>query len=660
MVMMKMKNISIFILTISVMMLNLTSCNDVASSRNKDVSVDNLKTIPGGTTSCPEGVVNCSIGSQEAIDNAEIIEAATVEIRHLIEPKLTDGTGGGTYEKKLTLPKNYNGLLYLAGINISTLASKNVKVRFNFGLDSSPITIDATVSSAAGLTPQTDVQVLILDLKSKPFNDIQLIYDLFDYNDYLFTGDGSLKLNEPVQSNRNKKLYCRGLKLEDDPTFTGNLSSKCTDSTDVCKYSYAKVIDQGLVSVINGVDTPITPSEAEIQSGSKTYFEDSNTLKLSRCLPNNPSLSTSVALGTYKYKFDDVVNAFSASTLTSRTIDTVVYQYKGPYRLSSTSSWQINADPTSTTSAMFGIYGLFSSKQNLIGNGLANDPYMYNSKLFPLATKFNLLKDTEYLGSSVPDGAKVVKFMASNGESEWMDGCNARATSVDDITGENIGSCNVTSRVEIITIDDDGVETPITSKEVKLQLVKPSTINSTGDDVLHSSFQSCSSSNQCGSEECCINKRCWDKSIVSQCVEDMPTYGLLNPGASCSSDYECSSLCCSQTTGRCAVHDTLQDPPVLCSKGSGQRCIAKEWCAKQPVTRCFIIKTGFDPQGAQSCALRCYTFEEHGDCANGICKPPPAPVMPSFNPNDPLRCQGAYDPPDFSNGYYDFTSSTGN
>jgi hypothetical protein len=646
MVMMKIRNISLFILT-TFMMFSLTSCTDVASSRAKttaDQIVDGGEFGQGGNS----GGGNSAIGDQEAIDNAEVIETATVEIRHLIEPKLTDGNGGGTYEKKLTLPKNYNGLLYLAGINISSLASKNVKVRFNFGLDSSPITIDATVSTAAGLTPQTDVQVLILDLKSKPFNDIQLIYDLFDYNDYDFTGDGSLKPNEPVQSNRNKKLYCRGLKLQDDPSFTGNLTSGCTSSTDVCKYSYAKVIDQGLVSVIGGVDAPITPNEAEVQSGTTTYYEDSDAIKLSRCLPNNPSI------GGFSYKFDDVVASFSGLTLTSNTINGNTYQYKGPYRLTSTNSWEINPDASNITNAMFGVYGLFGSKQNLIGNGLANDPYMYNSKLFPLATKFDLLKDTEYLGAATPDGGKGITFMTANGESQWMDGCNARATTVDTITGENVGSCNVTSRVEIIAIDDDGNETPISSKEVKLQLVKPSTINSTGDDVLLSSFQSCSSSNQCGSDECCINKRCWDKSIVSQCVEDMPTYGLLNPGASCSSDYECSSLCCSQTTGRCAVHDTLQDPPVLCSKGSGQKCIAKEWCAKQPVTRCFIIKTGFDPQGGQTCALRCYTFEEFGDCANGICKPPPAPVMPTFNPNDPNRCAAACDPPDFSNGFFDF------
>ena len=66
-----------------------------------------------------------------------------VEIRHLIEPNLstdptyTPGTGyegGGSYLRKLTLPKNFQGKLYLAGINIGTLSNRIVKVRFKFGV----------------------------------------------------------------------------------------------------------------------------------------------------------------------------------------------------------------------------------------------------------------------------------------------------------------------------------------------------------------------------------------------------------------------------------------------------------------------------------------------------------------------------------------------
>jgi len=615
------------------------SCTDVASNRASRGNVQGVTNGSSGNGVVGGGNGNSAIGNQEAIDNAEVIESATVEIRHLIEPKVDANSNGGTYLKKLTIPKNYNGLLYVAGLNIASLANKNVVVRFRFGLDSGPIDVEATVGSAAGLTPQTDVQVLILDFQRKPFNNIRLTYDLYDYNDYDYSGDGSLQPNEPVQFNRNSKLFCRGLKLEDDPTFTGNLASGCTLGTDVCKYSYAKVIDQGLVRINGSTQTPITPSEAQIQSGTSSYYEDTNYTKLNRCLPDNPTLYSNT------FKFDNSVTDFSATDGSTRTIDTNLYMYKGPYRFNEFSSWQINS------AAVLGTYGLYSGLQ--ISGG---DSYAYGSKMFPLATKFDLLKDTEYLGSSTPDGAKGVTFMAANGVSQWMDGCNARATSVDTSNGEHIGSCNITSKIEIVQKNDDGTESVITSKEVKLQLVKPTVLNTSGEDVLLSSYQSCSSSNQCGSDECCINKRCWDKSIVSSCVEDQPAYDLLNPGSTCSSDYQCASLCCSQTTGRCAVHDTLQSPPVLCSKGSGQRCIAKEWCAKHPVTRCFIIKTGTDTQGGQTCALRCYTFEEFGDCENGICKPPPTPDMPTFNPNDPNRCAQACDPPDFSNGFFnDFT-----
>ena len=36
-----------------------------------------------------------------------------------------------------------------------------------------------------------------------------------------------------------------------------------------------------------------------------------------------------------------------------------------------------------------------------------------------------------------------------------------RVSTIDDVTGENIGSCNVTATIEIIATDSDGVETVI-------------------------------------------------------------------------------------------------------------------------------------------------------------------------------------------------------
>jgi hypothetical protein len=612
-----------------------TACEDVPSNRRFS-TVDPLSGGGNGTTNGGGG--NYVTPIDDALNNAIIVEAPTVEIRHLIEPKVDSSGPGGVYLKKLTMPKNYNGLLYLAGINVNTLSSKNIKVRFRFGVDSVPIDIPATVSTASGLTPQTNVEVLIMDMRGRPFNNVQLIYDLFDYNDYDFTGTNTNKVNEPVQFNRNQNLFCRGLALKDDPTFRGNLANGCVGSTDVCKYAYAKVVDRGLTHInsFTGLNTPITPAEPTVQSGNSTYYEDTHSLKLSRCLADNPMLST---VGRHRYDNVTLFNQF----FETKTIDGLTYRYDGPYRITNTAMWEIGSD--AITNLSFGLY----QRTNYLGL-----PIYYNSKLFPLYSKFNLLKDTEYLGSAIANDEKTIQSMASNGESLWLDGCNARVTSVDNMTGEHVGSCNVTASIAIVSIEDDGTEKEVdVSKEVKLQLVKPATLNIEGDNVLLSSFQSCSSSSQCGSDECCMGKRCWSKSIVSQCVEDMPSYGLLNPGASCISDHECSSLCCNKMTGRCAVHDTLQDPPVLCSKFTGDKCIAKEWCMKHPVTRCFIIKTGPDTLGNPTCALRCYTFEEHGECEQGICKSPPPAQMPDFNPNAP-NCLEACDPPDFSNGYFDF------
>src|SRR5690606_3408071 len=75
-------------------------------------------------------------------------EIPRVELRHLIQPNLqgtsrfSNGTGlngGGSYVTKLTLPKNYAGFLYLAGINITSLMSNHVTVRFRFGVNRHPI-----------------------------------------------------------------------------------------------------------------------------------------------------------------------------------------------------------------------------------------------------------------------------------------------------------------------------------------------------------------------------------------------------------------------------------------------------------------------------------------------------------------------------------------
>jgi hypothetical protein len=163
------------------LMFFIVSCEQVAVGTREITSQDINGGVGGDFNG--DGVVSNDNGS---INNSNETVSSKVELRHIIEPQVDDDSNAGKYTRKLTLPKNYNGLLYIAGINISSLASKNLRVRFKFGLNSSPITIPATISIGAGITPQTNVEVLVLDLRNRPFNNIQLPYDLYDYNDYEF------------------------------------------------------------------------------------------------------------------------------------------------------------------------------------------------------------------------------------------------------------------------------------------------------------------------------------------------------------------------------------------------------------------------------------------------------------------------------------------
>lgn len=613
-----------------------TSCLDAGGTRplgNKSNNSTN-----GGNQCSGANCDSLTGGGDNSVtgDDEEVI--AKVEIRHLVEPKIDDADEGGEHKRKLTIPKNYDGYLYIAGINISSLSSKSVSVRFKFGLDGSPIIIPGTISTAPGLTPQTNVEVLVLDLKKKPFYDVQLLYELYDYNTYDFAATGSdpAALTEPVSFNRNDKLYCRGLKLEDDNTFTGSVASGCVGSSDICKFSYAKIVDKGLVES-GSPEVPIIPGEKNVQRSSVGYYGEENSTKLGRCLPNNPDLTG----GAYVFDLSNSFNGLESVLL----IDGQVYIYRGPYRPINDSNWQISAD------AIVGQYGLFKKVPDFNNNGVldsAEVQYGQQSLLFPLYTKLDLLKDVQYMGSSVADGTKVLTTMTSNGESTYLDGCNARASTVDDITGEHIGSCNITGTIEIIATDDDGSETVVDiTNDVKLQLVKPSELNTNGENVLLSSFEQCSSSGQCGSDSCCINKRCWSKSLVSQCVEDLPNFGNLETGDTCNSDYECASLCCNKVDGRCAPHDTLADTPIYCSKPTGQSCVSKEFCQKNPVRTCAIVLGEPDQYGGKTCSLRCITAEVYGECTAddgsgpGVCKPPCQPTAPVFNPSDPNRCAEA-------------------
>ncbi len=629
---------------------------------------------------------NCPVGSQCAGgETSTTIGSGTslppkVEIRHLIEPNLsTDltystGTGqaaGGSYVRKLTIPKNFAGRLYLAGINIGSLASKHVKVRFKFGLNREIVTIPATVSQAPGITPQTPISVLVMDLRSEPFRSIRLPYDLFDYNDYDLDSNGFFAPGvEPTQDNRNTGLYCRGLRIEDDSTFEGVGACdgvQTTGTAEECLYAYAKVLDQGLVKVSGSVRVPLAPSFPQIKSVSgSNYFQDNMADKLLK--PLSDTIPTSAPNTIGQVRFSDAAFPVNSSNSLSVVFDPATmwdpksilgsdYYYRGPYRLVNRVNWQF----AFSFDKIHGKNRLFKENSWVSYPDFTSDPLpddsvsspeqnrlYYNSYLFPLATKLDLLNNVTHLSSNEVDGVRTEQNLSASGKTLWMDGANARAQSRNyDL--EHIGSCNVSATIEIIAKDSNNNDFVIAlSKDVKIQLVRPTQYKTdTGNEVLYTNFKSCTPSSGCSGSECCFNNRCWDQTLVSQCMDASITQGNKIIGETCSTDLECSSLCCNRTSGLCAPHNSLLSPPVLCSKPIGDSCIAKEWCQKTTIVKCYVIRTGTDSIGNITCRQQCYNVEQHGDCKNGICVSPPQDTIPPFDPNDPNACNDAVPAPNF-------------
>lgn len=663
-----------------VMIFIITSCTPTSTNRGLSSDQGSISTSSGSQSGASSGATDGSSSTTTTTLPPK------VEIRHLIEPNLSydtsyqTGTGqasGGSYVRKLTLPKNFAGKLYVAGININTLTNRFVRVKFKWGLNRKAIPdagIPATVIQAPGITPQTPISVLVLDLKSEPFRDVRLPYDLFDYNDYDFAAGDT-----PVQDNRDSNLYCRGLQVGDDPTFVGvgacdGLQSNPDQPDEECLYAYAKVADQGLVRQVNATTfVPYTPTLSQQASTVSTnYYGDYFAKSVLKPLLDTMPTSGSFTAGSYLFSAANATTGSSALTFPAatiwdgKTIGSTTYYYRGPYRLMDSPNWQfrfprldgakrlfkensyVNFDLSKGALPDNPVYATTDSDGNV--SYTQQDKIYFNSYLFPLATKLNIGAGVGYLGSGSVDGTRSVTSLSTAGSSVWMDGANARAQSKD-AELNHVGSCNVTSSIEITAKDDNGVEYTISQAlDVKLQLVRPTVYRTDiGNEVLFTNFRSCSSNANCGSSECCLNNRCWDENLVSQCFDDSDVQGNLSVGSSCTSDLQCSSLCCSTSNGQCAPHNTSLNPAVLCSKPVGSFCIAKDWCAKTPITKCIVVSQPNDPvTGEARCTQTCYTVYEYGDCKNGACTPAVQPPIPVFNPADPNRCDGAVPAPDFS------------
>lgn len=579
------------------------SCVENSGVRGKTktgASLSGGSSNSNGANSLPNGT---------GLGTGDNLQSVKVELSHLVDPF------DGTYKKKLTIPKNFKGNLYLAGLNVAALQDKLVKVRFNFGVERQSVVLGATIARAPGIIPQTDIQVLVVDMNSKPFSKMRLGYDLFDYNDY-----ASDPTKAPVTDPRDGGLYCRGLQLEDDPTFSNATSTNatCSAAADKCLYAYAKITDSTMYNATTGFSNiPSRPQIWTVASGARTPTVSASSSTM--CLPD----------------YEDVLgfNDLFEQALTGLNYNDLILglRYRGPYRAINTAQWKIQGN------------AIFNSTKGLFEiTNSALDPYTgFRSLLFPRAGKLTLNQDVRYFGSSDRFGLRSTLVADSTGTSKYVDGCNLRVMNYDSVSAEGISSCNVNASIEVF-YEKDGAEINITTdRSIKLQLIRASVTNFEGKEVLTSAFKRCESSSTCGSDECCFNQRCWSKELVTQCVDQVPVIGNQEVGANCSSDYECSTLCCNQSTGSCAPHNPNGTVPVLCSKTAGQRCVAKEFCKPQYVATCKIVKNGFNTDGTVACTLRCPAVETYGECKGGYCVPPAIPPVPDFDPKD---CSQAVDP----------------
>jgi len=639
----------------------ITSCVPVSRLNKNQTPQNDLGKVNNNGTGNGKNFVPSGNGNVGTIVDT-IIQNGKPSVQQVIDPF------DGAFKTKVTIPKNFAGSLYLTGLNILSLRDKFIYVRFYLGTSNEMIELPATVGRApgGGIISNSDIQAIMIDMSSQPFKDVRLLYDLYDYNNYDTAGTGEFSSSEiPVSDPRDVNVYCRGLNLQDDHTFSGaGLNGACDTIGESCKYSYAKVLDRNINNSV--------ANKAPINfSGGLTLASDVNNY-LMKSLPETSKatagimdLFNPIAVSNTEVSYGDILSIGGTS-----------YTYRGPYMFSNYNSWGITGD------ALFGPSGIFKHvlktppactpdpliptkcfvrppainatialPTQLNSSGIAvSVPENYSSSLkFPRYGKMDLTQGMLYLGTlGNPNTPKAKLVMSVAGKSGWMDGSSIRTSTYNNTTGENIGSCNVTGRIEIVSKDiNTNVSTVLdTVISTKIQLTRKSQTDYFGQEVLFTSLKSCSSVNNagCGSNECCFNNRCWSKDIVAQCAGDVNPLGNQAVGTSCKSDYECASLCCDQNIGKCNVHQNSETNKVLCGKSPGQSCVANEWCKEESVNTCFIVKNGTDINGNQACTLRCYPIKTSGICMTGKCQPPVTPVVPAFDPLNP-DCSTAIDPP---------------
>lgn len=606
-------------ITFLLMLTLFASCMEQPRSRRASLDSPTDSVGDGSGNNGSSGGNNATDGDTEVITN--IPEDTAVEITQIIDPNT------GSFKKKVSIPKDFRGKLHLTGLNISSLKNRVIKGRFYFGRERTPIELDGVVGQVPGegITQYSTINVITFDMAARKFSDIRLLYSLFDYNDY-----DSDTAEDVITDPTNAGLYCRGLRLEDDPTFTPSISHPyCDQAGDVCLYAYAGVGDQTLWREEN-VDGEIVertniPTYEQIDIDGNLLSGEPLSNNLLKCLPDRNDSSMFQSLFGVNHP---------ANIGTTLTLGGNQYEYRGPYRIFNEDEWEIKgAAIYQQGSVPSGVF-----KAPLAGaSSFSNVAAGMQSYMFPRAGKINYqTTGIQYLGSDSPFSNRSVQTLNSAGDTKYMDGCNIRAKNYNATTGETISSCNVTGTIELFTMENGSEVQIAVTKDIKLQLLKSGLGAQDGYD--YNSLKSCNGNRECGSGECCFNNRCYSRSIVGQCSDDYDSTGNQPTGQSCNSDFDCSSLCCNGSTNTCQDHVNNDFEQVLCSKVPNQSCVSKEFCRIEYVRQCYLIRIN-DPNNSLTCAKRCYSVPTFGDCVSGYCKPPVTPQEPAA-PTTPADCAG--------------------
>ncbi len=146
------------LITLVVCSFLFSSCKEETASNRRPSYLDK-KTPDKTPDTTPAGPKLDDIKNLQGYNPRLKTLESSIEVTYLINPYT------GNYTDKVTLPKNYSGYFYIAGLNLASISHHLLSVRFKLGRELEPIVIPATLARGVGMIPQTDVQVLVLDFK---------------------------------------------------------------------------------------------------------------------------------------------------------------------------------------------------------------------------------------------------------------------------------------------------------------------------------------------------------------------------------------------------------------------------------------------------------------------------------------------------------------